>query len=340
MGLQIKVKREWIANKKEEYREKFLSGHCTEQQLIELADLEKKVLSQTDLKPWERVNLETFDSKTTLFTSYLTLFGKIIQSYSELICYVFMIASTMSNGGLLYMVYPLMIFGYALCEESKPGATFWYFVVIYTQIVILLQFTVQLTLWQVPTLLEGDINFLNWTLSYNLGLVFIVNFSFWSCLAQFIPEILIIMSVLVHIQGETLAGLFDVPPYRFETFEEGLRRYTLNLLSKNEREIEKLQRSYDRADVIQSKREDFHEYKQERLCKSEFDMRELLEKEFGAPPVFLEFQEPRPRSLSAEAFLQSKEKSGWQKIKTTVVESMRLSFDNKFFDRLFPRVKQ
>jgi len=59
-----------------------------------------------------------------------------------------MLSATYSNGGLLYMVYPLSIFGYALLEESKPTSRFWFFVIMYTQMLIQLQFTVQLTVWQ------------------------------------------------------------------------------------------------------------------------------------------------------------------------------------------------
>ena len=58
-----------------------------------------------------------------------------------------MLSATYTNGGLLYMVYPCMIFGYALLEESKPGSSFWFFIIIYTQVIILVQFTVQLKVW-------------------------------------------------------------------------------------------------------------------------------------------------------------------------------------------------
>lgn len=57
---------------------------------------------------------------------------KILASQVNLICYFFMILAFMKNGGLLYMVYPLIIFGYALMLERDPGKYFWYFIVVYT----------------------------------------------------------------------------------------------------------------------------------------------------------------------------------------------------------------
>jgi len=43
-----------------------------------------------------------------------------------------MILATIMNGGMLYMVYPAIIFGIALCEEERPRKRFWYFVIFYT----------------------------------------------------------------------------------------------------------------------------------------------------------------------------------------------------------------
>lgn len=75
------------------------------------------------------------------------------------------------------MVFPLMIFGYALLEESKPGKSFWFFTIIYTQIIILVQFTVQLTAWDY--FLEKPLEkFFVWTEHWNLGLVYLKNFTF------------------------------------------------------------------------------------------------------------------------------------------------------------------
>jgi hypothetical protein len=43
-----------------------------------------------------------------------------------------MILATMMNGGWITMVYPFLVFGFALGEEEEPGQRFWYFVIIYT----------------------------------------------------------------------------------------------------------------------------------------------------------------------------------------------------------------
>jgi hypothetical protein len=52
-----------------------------------------------------------------------------------------MILATIMNGGLMYMVYPALLFGIALVEEDRPGKVFWYFVIFYTQFLILIQYS-------------------------------------------------------------------------------------------------------------------------------------------------------------------------------------------------------
>ena len=63
-----------------------------------------------------------------------------MSSNLHIISYFFMLLALIMNGGLLYMVYPAMIFGIALCEEEEPGKRFWYFTMFYTQFIILLQY--------------------------------------------------------------------------------------------------------------------------------------------------------------------------------------------------------
>jgi len=49
-----------------------------------------------------------------------------------------MIMAVMRIGGLVQMIYPALVFGYALLEEDKPGKNFWFFVVYYTSATLLL----------------------------------------------------------------------------------------------------------------------------------------------------------------------------------------------------------
>lgn len=51
-----------------------------------------------------------------------------------------MIISMMKNAGLVSLIYPMVVFGYALMEEINPRKRFWYTIMIYTEVLILIKF--------------------------------------------------------------------------------------------------------------------------------------------------------------------------------------------------------
>jgi hypothetical protein len=65
---------------------------------------------------------------------------EIIATYSDFICYLFMIISMMKNAGLISLVYPMTVFGFALMEEVNPKKKFWYVILIYTEALIMVKF--------------------------------------------------------------------------------------------------------------------------------------------------------------------------------------------------------
>ena len=65
-------------------------------------------------------------------------------------------------------------------------------------------------------------------ISTNLGIFKIHDPNFFSMFQDFWPQIVIIAVVLIHIQVETEAGMFDKSCYEIESFEDGWARYTRN----------------------------------------------------------------------------------------------------------------
>ena len=68
-------------------------------------------------------------------------------SYSDSVCYILMLVSMMKNAGLISIMYPLVVFGYALMEEVNPKKKVWYILMIYTELLILSKFIFQLSFW-------------------------------------------------------------------------------------------------------------------------------------------------------------------------------------------------
>lgn len=118
----------------------------TTEEEIAIKNQKKRLLQQSD-KPWEKVDLDSNLSIKRMINRYFVVAHKMIVSYSEIFCYFWMLYATFANGGALYLFYPLIIFGYALLLEERPGKWFWYLALAYTQIIIVLNFTIMLTLW-------------------------------------------------------------------------------------------------------------------------------------------------------------------------------------------------
>lgn len=58
-----------------------------------------------------------------------------------------MIVAHMLNAGLISIVYPFAVFGYALMEETRPGKNFWIYMLKYTVFILFVKFLVQLDVW-------------------------------------------------------------------------------------------------------------------------------------------------------------------------------------------------
>ena len=72
-----------------------------------------------------------------------------------------MVIVAINNGGLFYMGYPIAVFAYALLLKTGPKNNFWYFVLRYTQILLIIQVFVSLFVFQVPvyTYLSDNTNY-------------------------------------------------------------------------------------------------------------------------------------------------------------------------------------
>ena len=56
----------------------------------------------------------------------------MVLSNLEKFAYIFMIIATIVNPGILTLIYPFSIFGYALLEETRPNEGYWNFIMGYT----------------------------------------------------------------------------------------------------------------------------------------------------------------------------------------------------------------
>lgn len=71
--------------------------------------------------------------------SLLGIIPKALISKMAVLAYLFMIISMITNAGFISILYPFMVFGYALMEEGRPKRQFWNFAAFYTTLIIFLK---------------------------------------------------------------------------------------------------------------------------------------------------------------------------------------------------------
>jgi hypothetical protein len=57
-----------------------------------------------------------------------------------------MMLSMFTNAGLISIMYPISIFGFALLEETRPRKQYWTFIRIYTTLILLVKFLFNLSI--------------------------------------------------------------------------------------------------------------------------------------------------------------------------------------------------
>jgi len=114
--------------------------------------LKKSLLQMTDLESQIKLKQLPNSWKFTrpfsmLFKLLETLFQVIISNTASLI-YGCCIMSMYQNAGLIGLVYPFSIFGYALLEETRPRKEFWRFLGVYTTGLLIFKFILNLSIMQ------------------------------------------------------------------------------------------------------------------------------------------------------------------------------------------------
>jgi len=176
---------------------------------------------------------------------WITLVGvypKALISNASTFAYLFMILSMCWNAGLISILYPLAVFGYALIEEARPSKYYWDFITFYTVLIILIKTVFQLDIWfyintslyqfNNPDTFNADqpfdmnkfpFTFSDINNSYRLGLKRVEGII--ALFVYILPEFLILICVLTQQFYEFLLGVHDKREIYIENISEARERF-------------------------------------------------------------------------------------------------------------------
>lgn len=193
------------------------------QNLIRKQKKKKSLLNLTDLdKQIKLVHM----SRTFEFTRPLAMLQRLMETIFYMIIsntqgmvYFGMILSMYINAGVLSLVYPFLVFGYALLEENRPRKEFWNFVRSYTTVLLFIKFVVNLSVLDV--LLTSKL-FLDISVTIKLGIYKYEEF--WKNVMYMCPEVVIIAFIMLNEIQLRLIGLYHEIEEDVETIEDAIQR--------------------------------------------------------------------------------------------------------------------
>jgi len=91
--------------------------------------------------------------KTWKFTRFWPMMIRMVETFfyimiskTQTMIYFSMILSMYMNAGIISVVYPVSVFGYALLEETRPRKEFWNFIRVYTTVILLFKLLMNLSI--------------------------------------------------------------------------------------------------------------------------------------------------------------------------------------------------
>ena len=112
-----------------------------------------------------------------------------------------MITATIQTPGFATLVYPFSVFGFGAMEETRPKKHFWQFIILYTQILLIIEFVLSLKFWQEVFMSEYQ-GIQTFVAKYYIGIILDVNQSkgnevqLLHTTLTFLPKVLILASAM------------------------------------------------------------------------------------------------------------------------------------------------
>lgn len=216
-----------LAGKEELQRLQEAKGH-----FAHAGTASKRLLTKSGLA--SKIKLQHMP-RTWAFTRPCSMCLRLVESWfyvlisnTQNIIYLSMIFSMFQNSGFISLIYPFLVFGYAILEETRPSKNFWTFVRQYTVCLLFFKFCINLSAFG-AFLKKGLSN--PKSTSYQIQTVFgytkpgIYNHSgLFAIFMYMLPEILIACFIMLNEIHLKMVGLYYQVENEVEPIQDGIAR--------------------------------------------------------------------------------------------------------------------
>lgn len=180
----------------------------TKQKLETWPDLQLEELRQTQL----------YMRWSNIIPRQMAALCRAIISNTAVLAYAFMLLSMFTNAGIITLVYPFVVFGYALLEETRPGKGFWRMMLMFSLVVLLSKYLVNLEFVHIN--MSDSIIGLDVYMKFGLHHIEHTKDLIW----HMMPEMMIVTMILCHEIVEQFTGLYNRSELEVETVPEAIDR--------------------------------------------------------------------------------------------------------------------
>jgi len=194
-----------LLQKLQEAKGQFTSG-TRSKKLLKKSNLESKIKLQHMPRTW------AFTRPCSMCLRLIESWFYVLISNTQSIIYFSMLFSMFQNAGFISLIYPFLVFGYALLEETRPSKNFWTFLRKYTICLLFFKFCLNLSAFG-AWMNQGLTN--KKSPSYKIQVVFgyikpgVYNHSGLAAIFMYmLPEIMIACFIMLHEIHLKLVGLY------------------------------------------------------------------------------------------------------------------------------------
>ena len=160
-------------------------------------------------------------SRKKIFFILIKTIIKFFAENFECITYGVMLLNHLINGSVTSIFYPIFIFLFGICQYPRPARLFWKIMLVYSALLILVKFLIQLNIWEK---IEGFKDFIkdikNDNLLINLGLKKIENTHFLDFLLYVFPDFSVLITIIINQFILIRKGLWYSCEADYESIEE------------------------------------------------------------------------------------------------------------------------
>jgi hypothetical protein len=199
----------------------YLDTLNTKKKVVESKEAEDLDSESKEFEDIEFVEKKTLAEYNLTWKNYIMMTVLILMSNTQGLVYLFCIVNHLAYASLESVVFPLTVIGYAMLEYPRPPFKYFRFIMLYSELVFFIKFTLQFQIWE---FVFGQEFMMNYRDQYKIGFNRADNTYSQTLVNYVIWDVFVMLFVLLHEYFLLRVGLWKKTEYEMESLEEAKLR--------------------------------------------------------------------------------------------------------------------